>query len=55
MSFLMEHALLATIFAFVVGMIALRFLKEQYFEERESRLWAFALGAGTYAALLLIR
>lgn len=39
--------------AFIAGSILLNVLKEELPEERESRYWAFALGAGAYAALLL--
>jgi hypothetical protein len=39
--------------AFVAGGIVLNVLKEELPEERESRFWAFALGAGLYSALLL--
>lgn len=38
--------------AFLGGGVILNVLKEELPEERESRFWAFALGAGGYAALL---
>ena len=48
-----SEALLATILALLAGGIILNVLKEELPEERESRFWAFAFGAGTYAVLLL--
>lgn len=39
--------------AFLAGGIVMNVLKEELPEERESRFWAFALGAAGYAALLL--
>jgi hypothetical protein len=39
--------------AFVGGGVIMNVLKEELPAERESRFWAFALGAGAYAALLL--
>lgn len=45
--------LVAALFAFLAGGVVLNVLKEELPEERESRFWAFALGAGAYAALLL--
>lgn len=39
--------------AFIAGAVILNVLKEELPEARESRYWAFALGAVTYAALLL--
>ncbi len=44
---------LAVLIAFLAGGIVLNVLKEELPEERESRFWAFALGAALYAALLL--
>jgi zinc transporter ZupT len=44
---------IAVLFAFLAGGIVLNVLKEELPEERESRFWAFALGAGIYTALLL--
>lgn len=41
------------IMAFVGGGVIMNVLKEELPEERESRYWAFALGAGLYAILLL--
>lgn len=46
--------LLSALFAFLGGGIILNVLKEELPEERESRYWAFALGTGLYAALLLM-
>jgi hypothetical protein len=47
-------AALALLFALLAGGVVLNVLKEELPEERESRFWAFALGAGAYAALLLV-
>ncbi|MFC6904293.1 hypothetical protein [Halalkalicoccus tibetensis] len=44
---------LAVPVAFLGGGIVLNAIKEELPAERESRFWAFALGAGGYAALLL--
>ncbi len=44
---------LAVIIAFLAGGIVLNVLKEELPEERESRYWAFVLGAAAYTALLL--
>lgn len=46
-------AAIAVLFAFLAGGVVLNVLKEELPEERESRFWAFALGASAYAALLL--
>jgi hypothetical protein len=43
----------AAMFAFLAGGIVLSVLKEELPEEHESHFWAFALGTGLYAALLL--
>jgi zinc transporter ZupT len=45
---------LGGIFAFVAGGVILNVLKEELPEERESRFWAFALGAAGYTLVLLI-
>ncbi|HWN44540.1 MAG TPA: hypothetical protein VNW71_20115 [Thermoanaerobaculia bacterium] len=45
---------LALLFAFLAGGIVLNILKEELPSERESRFSAFALGAGSYAAILLL-
>ncbi len=45
--------LLSLALAFVAGGIVLNVLKEELPRERESRFWAFALGAALYSALLL--
>lgn len=45
---------LAVPIAFVGGGILLNVIKEELPEKRESRFWAFALGAGGYTILLLI-
>jgi zinc transporter ZupT len=44
---------IAVLFAFLAGGIVLNVLKEELPEERESRFWAFGLGAIIYSALLL--
>ena len=44
---------IAVLFAFLAGGIVLNVLKEELPEERESRFWAFALGAAIYSTLLL--
>jgi zinc transporter ZupT len=49
-----HEATIAILFAFLAGGIVLNVLKEELPEERESRFWAFASGAGAYAALLLV-
>ncbi len=48
-----SEAVLSVILAFLAGGIILNVLKEELPEERESRFWAFAVGAGAYAALLV--
>lgn len=48
-----HQAALAVLFAFLAGGIVLNILKEELPEERESRFWAFALGAAAYTVLLL--
>lgn len=48
-----DRAAIAVLFAFLAGGVVLNVLKEELPEERESRFWAFALGAAVYAALLL--
>ena len=47
------EAALGVLLAFLSGGVILNVLKEELPEERASRFWAFALGAGGYAALLL--
>ena len=47
------RAAIAVLFAFLAGGVILNVLKEELPEERESRFWAFALGAGIYTAILL--
>jgi hypothetical protein len=43
----------SALFAFLAGAIILNVLKHELPEERQSRFFAFALGAGLYAAILL--
>jgi len=47
------EAAIALLFSFLAGGIILNVLKEELPEERESRFWAFALGAGAYTVLLI--
>lgn len=49
----LSEAAIATLFSFLAGGVVLNVLKEELPEQRESRFWAFAAGAGGYAALLL--
>ncbi|MBD1937720.1 hypothetical protein [Microcoleus sp. FACHB-68] len=44
---------LALLFAFLAGGIILNVIKEELPEQRQSKFWAFALGAVTYAMLLV--
>lgn len=44
---------LAILLGFLAGGVILNVLKEELPEERQSRFWAFLLGAAAYAALLL--
>lgn len=49
-----SEAALAVLFAFLAGGVMLNVLKEELPEERQSRFWAFALGAGAYTVVLLL-
>lgn len=49
-----SEAAVSMLFAFLAGGVVLNVLKEELPEERKSRFWAFALGCGVYAALLLV-
>lgn len=49
-----SQAALAVLFAFLGGGIILNVMKEELPEERQSRFWAFALGAIVYAGLLIL-
>lgn len=49
-----HEAAIAVLFAFLAGGVILNVLKEELPEERESRFWAFAVGAGAYTVLLLV-
>lgn len=49
----LSEAAIALLFAFLAGGIVLNVLKEELPEERQSRFWAFALGASIYSALLV--
>lgn len=44
----------AVLRAFLVGGVILNVIKEEVPTERKSKFWAFALGAGLYALLLLM-
>ena len=44
---------IAVLTAFLAGGVVLNVLKEELPEKRESRFWAFALGAAAYTVLLL--
>ena len=44
----------AVLFAFLAGGVVLNVIKEELPEHRESRFWAFTLGAAAYTAVLLI-
>jgi zinc transporter ZupT len=48
-----HRAAIAVLFAFLAGGIILNVIKEELPEERESRFWAFALGALVYTLVLL--
>ena len=43
----------AALIALLAGSVVLNVIKEELPQERESRFWAFVLGAGAYAALLV--
>ena len=45
---------IGALFAILGGGVVLNVLKEELPENRESRFWAFALGATLYSALLLL-
>ena len=44
---------IAVLTAFLAGSVIMNVLKEELPEERESRFWAFALGAAFYIVILL--
>jgi hypothetical protein len=48
-----DRAAIAVMFSFLAGSIILNVLKEELPADRESRFWAFALGAGVYTILLM--
>lgn len=48
-----HEAAIAVLFAFLAGGVILNVLKEELPDERQSKFWAFALGAAIYAALLV--
>jgi len=49
-----SEAALAALFAFLAGGVVMNVLKEELPEERESRFWAFVLGAALYSVVLLL-
>ncbi|GKZ13653.1 hypothetical protein [Haladaptatus sp. T7] len=49
-----DEAVVNTLFAFLAGGVILNVIKEELPEERRSRFWAFAVGAGCYSAILLL-
>ena len=51
--FEVSEAAIAVLFGFLAGGVIMNVLKEELPEERESRFWAFALGAAFYAVILL--
>ncbi|WP_104203858.1 hypothetical protein [Billgrantia saliphila] len=53
LSFQISEAATSVLFAFLAGGIILNVLKEELPEERQSRVWPFALGATLYSVLLL--
>jgi hypothetical protein len=50
----LPEAVIAAVIAFLAGGIVLNVLKEELPEKRQSRYWAFLVGAFAYAALLLV-
>lgn len=50
----LEEAAIGLPLAFLAGSVVLNVLKSELPEERQSRFWAFAVGAVLYAALLLL-
>jgi hypothetical protein len=49
-----SEAAIAVLFGFLAGGVIMNVLKEELPEERESRFWAFALGAAFYSVVLLV-
>jgi hypothetical protein len=49
-----HETVIAILFALLSGGVILNVLKEELPEERESRFWAFALGAAVYAFILMV-
>lgn len=49
-----NEAVIAVLFGFLAGSVVLNVLKEELPEEEDNRFWAFALGAVSYTALLLV-
>ena len=49
-----SEAAIAVLFAFLAGGIILNVLKEELPEDRQSRFWSFAVGAGAYTVLLVL-
>ena len=54
LSMKISEAMIGVLFAFLAGGVILNVLKEELPEEKQSRFWPFALGAGVYTVLLLL-
>jgi hypothetical protein len=52
--FEVSGAAVAVLFGFLAGGVIMNVLKEELPEERESRFWAFAVGAALYTVVLLM-
>ena len=52
--FELSEAMVSVLFAFIAGALTLNALKEELPRERQSKFWAFALGAIGYAVLLVL-
>ncbi|MFC6992616.1 hypothetical protein ACFQH3_13205 [Haladaptatus sp. GCM10025707] len=46
--------LVSLLLAFIAGGVILNVIKEELPDERQSRFWAFAVGAGLYTALMIV-
>jgi hypothetical protein len=50
-----KEAVLTVLFALLIGVVILNAVKEDPIgEDRERRMWVFALGAGAYVAIFLL-
>ncbi|MDP8315554.1 MAG: hypothetical protein RAP70_10870 [Candidatus Celaenobacter antarcticus] len=54
LSMKISEAMTGVLFAFIAGGVILNVLKEELPEEKQSKFWPFALGAGVYTVLLLL-